>query len=465
MKRWGREGVLGQPRRSFWGSIPIAIGFVAFAAALVAVMVAAPLAGLAIIVIPFFLFYPEMPTFWILVIVVSTRALIDGMFNFSVGGTTATAVAGVTLVALGIAIAIRGGRGVLTAVLILLALVVSNSFAVTTFGSGVRDEIIRTASIISVVLIVLNSRTDFSLARVGTAVQVIAAIPAFVAVFQAVTGTGLVVEGVVRPAGTLAHPNSAAVLFGVAATATLMLLSKGKTSKPLGLGLLILFCSALLGTASMGGLLTFVVMTLALAVFSRTVSVKKRAAYILLLVITALVFVASPIGAQRIGELSDLDISGSRSSANSLEWRIGNWQRILDYWHESPAFGQGFGATTTGAMMNGFLPHNEYVRLLIEIGVIGCAFGVLAVLALACQLFRAAHQGNESAGLAALGIALFAGMIVNCFGANTLLYSVPTYAGAILISAALSRGRKTDMTIVSDLMSENRGAGNQVGKV
>lgn len=447
-------------RQQAWRLLCATLGLVCLVSLCIALVAASPLAGMAIVAAPFLLAFREMPTFGITTTIVAARALVDGVFGFTVGGNNATALIGLALVALGAATAIRGGRGVLLAALMLMSLAVSNSFAVMTFGAGVQAEIVRTASIAAVLIIVLNSKTRLTLSKLTGAAQAVAVVPAAIALFQAATGTGLVVEGVVRPAGTLAHPNSAAVLFSVAALATMTrLLQQQRRSRFVDITLLVFFCAALLGTASMGGLLTFAAMTLALAVFANSIRTKSRLLIVGLVLGTAFAFILSPIGAERLSELDGLDLSGSHTSQNSLEWRVGNWGRILDYWRESPVFGQGFGATTTGAMMGGYLPHNEYVRLLVEVGIIGCLTAAILILMLFRRISRVTDDSTRRPLTAAMALAVIVGLLVNCSGANTFLYSVPTYVAVIVIAGAIRTFANPSRPGISDL-NKNKRTGN-----
>jgi O-antigen ligase len=150
-------------------------------------------------------------------------------------------------------------------------------------------------------------------------------------------------------------------------------------------------------------------------------------------------FLLSPLGAERVSEFVSLDLSGASGERNSLEWRIGRWQDVLTYWEQSPIVGVGYGAAAGGALLNGYPPHNEYVRAIVELGLLGIVVIAILIVATLRALRRVARTGEAAGALATLGIAMLGGMLVNAIAENTFMYSVPGYLLALTIASALWR--------------------------
>ncbi len=82
------------------------------------------------------------------------------------------------------------------------------------------------------------------------------------------------------------------------------------------------------------------------------------------------------------------------------------------------------------------MPHNEYLRYLVETGAVGLAillFG--AVLLIRRLAWRRGLPGMPGAG--ALGIAIVVGCMVNAAADNTLQYTTTGYAAALILAAIL----------------------------
>ncbi len=123
------------------------------------------------------------------------------------------------------------------------------------------------------------------------------------------------------------------------------------------------------------------------------------------------------------------------------------WKTLLPEWERAPLVGQGLGVTTTALntranRLNSLLPHNEYIRYLVETGAVGVAILLAALILLVRRLFRmrgdpgAADTGALSAST--LALAVVAGCLVNSLADNTLLNSPTCYAAALIIAAAIS---------------------------
>jgi O-antigen ligase len=122
-----------------------------------------------------------------------------------------------------------------------------------------------------------------------------------------------------------------------------------------------------------------------------------------------------------------------RSFGNSLEagvntsGRTDAWEFFAEQWRTSPAFGVGLGMVSQltegqeGNLTKFLVPHNEYLRMAVDTGLVGAALYILALL----RLFRRVGQRvPERAFFAAviLGFLVYSG-VDNTFG--TVQFAVP----------------------------------------
>ena len=122
--------------------------------------------------------------------------------------------------------------------------------------------------------------------------QFVGFVPAILALYQLATNTGMDVARNIRANGTFAHPNSAAMFFTIAATASLWLyLDNGH--RRFDALLVALFAAALIATFSIDGVITLTVM---LTVFGalRPGTVLTKLGPCAIAVVVVLVFFATP---------------------------------------------------------------------------------------------------------------------------------------------------------------------------
>jgi O-antigen ligase len=90
------------------------------------------------------------------------------------------------------------------------------------------------------------------------------------------------------------------------------------------------------------------------------------------------------------------------------------WRTLLDEVLESPLFGQGLGATARGSYFD--LPHNEYLRLLAEVGAVGSLVFAGAVLLWGRDVLGRARPDDRP-----FVVALFAALAVYATTDNVLI--------------------------------------------
>jgi O-antigen ligase len=401
-----------------------------------------PIVAVCIALTPILFLSRQLPIFWLLIAALVARTYFDGPFNRLAGPIELSVALGLMIVFLGLAVSIRGGRFPIGCGVAAVAMFASNQIAVQKFGAEAAEEVLRSISVLAVAIIAAETfrATEHVLIR---SVQAIAGISAAASFYQYATESGIVIEGIMRPAGTFAHPNPAAVMYSIASLVSIATYINGRRKK-LDLFLFGGFSCASIITASMGGLLVLLVMLSAYALLDRRLHIRSRVVVLTFMGFVTAGFALSSTGQIRLHELagSNLSFSGYDSSQTSLEWRVLQWKGLINYWKDSFLFGQGYGATTTGLLMNGALPHNEYVRLLVETGIVGVS--ALAVGVLALLKWLSGHlRTSKEIFLPGVTLAATWGFLVSAMGANTFLYSVPTYAYALLLGGSVALIRRS----------------------
>jgi O-antigen ligase len=364
------------------------------------------------------------------------------------GSLNLSSVIAIMFILLATYLLVRRHHGVLPTALAAAWLCIWMAIAVNTNGASTETlrEGVREVSVVALFVIVYNARGVVSVPIAVRLVQFVGFIPAGLALYQLATHTGLDVAGNIRSNGTFAHPNSAAMFFAIAATASLWLyLDNGR--RWFDALLMTLFAVALIATFSIDGLGTLVAMLIAFGAL-RSGSLSTKLVPCAIAGIIVLVFFATPLGSQRVaGETSTSITAAERGETTStLDTRLYRWKTLLPEWEKSPVVGQGIGTTTTTEStatnrLNYLLPHNEYLRYLVETGVVGLTILLGALTILTGNLLRRRKTpGTPGAGThnaPALALAIIAGCLVNSLADNTLLNSPTCYAAALIIAAVL----------------------------
>ncbi|MBX9255916.1 O-antigen ligase family protein [Desmonostoc muscorum CCALA 125] len=145
------------------------------------------------------------------------------------------------------------------------------------------------------------------------------------------------------------------------------------------LTLLGLLCFFLISTKTLFSLMMIAVFVLVL--ITPKLNLVKLISGVLFLGLVIVFFASTEFGQQRLASIAqtpllnpDIDISRaillSQGDSNSFNWRLSQWYLLLNAWKNSPIFGYGLGLSMPAAG-NDFLPHNDYIRALVEGGIIG----------------------------------------------------------------------------------------------
>jgi O-antigen ligase len=376
------------------------------------------------------------------------RALIDGS-----GGATATAGVAAAVIGLSVLVLVRAPSWPARVIAIAAALFASAAAGAATYGAAeTYGEAVRVLSLVAVAVITINAPGTLTLGRVTGLVQAVGTLPALYALVQLATGTGTYSEGVLRSTGTLAQANSAAVLFALCNIATFSRLLSGTGRRWVNAGFMVLFLVAQVATASIGGFATVVAMVLVYMVVEAGRRFHRIALGLLALAVGIVMALNSKAGAGRLTEYT----SGGDVQDTSLGWRFQAWEKVLAVWREHPVLGNGVGATTSGIILH-TIPHNEYVRMLAEVGVVGFAAVLLLVIWYAVAITRRLLAGAPRA-VCALALAVLAGAVVNGLAANTMLYTVSFMTTVFILSACwrIARDGPPPVAVPSPTLEEVR---------
>ncbi len=197
-------------------------------------------------------------------------------------------------------------------------------------------------------------------------------------VIQEVKGISASIDQGPRIRGTLGHSNGLATYLLLFMSLTWWKLSRSKKRWPwvLLMGILAFF---FVSTKAL-----FSLMMLAVFVF---VLVAFRASFVSIIggvglfALVLALFLSTEFGQGRISSIANtpllnpnIEISRaillSKRDYNSFNWRIAQWSYLLGAWQNHPYLGYGLG-TSMRISTNRLMPHNDYVRALVEGGIVG----------------------------------------------------------------------------------------------
>jgi uncharacterized protein (TIGR03382 family) len=387
----------------------------------------------------------DLPLLPLLAVTLLVRVLVDDSSSVTSrhsGSLNSSGVIALMLILLAVGLLLRRRKAVWFAVLATLWLCLWTAIAVNTHGASTETirEGVRELSVVAVAVIVYNSRGVLSVSVVTRLIQVAGIYSAILAIYQFATHTGLLVAGQVRSNGTFAHPDSAAMFFAIATLASLwQYFDNGRHRYDMLFT--IAYALAAITTFSLGGLISLLAMLMAFGTL-RPGSVYLKLGSYMVAGLIMVAFLATPLGAERIANETSTEITSARKhSETSLAWRFYKWGTLIPEWERAPLLGQGLGTTTTseGTEANlaaGNLPHNEYVRYLVETGAIGLVTLLWGAFILIRRLARRRRApGTHNVGT--LGLAIAIGCLIDALADNTFLNSTTGYAAALIIAAVL----------------------------
>lgn len=323
----------------------------------------------------------------------------------------------------------KAGRGERPFVPILLVFIfVSSCYACFTFGIEYQivSEFLRSASILGMAVVARAGVRQIGFERFG-ALVVAWGFPAVVLLVVAlVTHLPLLyASGTSRAFGTFQQTNSAGAFVAFYFCVALYLMLRTRNVRYL-FALLVTLAAAV-STLSLGGLSALLAGALIMLFGSGAPARLKTTAAVVIAGGGAAVL-ASGILSDRLSQLEttvSIDDANAGQTTNSLDWRFYNWKRLMQFWSERPLQGWGLGSTNGEIQPIGKQPHSEYVRAMVETGVVGVAILTILLLVLIALIFSpTTNLSRWGKTLTASSLAVF---LVNAFASNTISYTPAMY--------------------------------------
>lgn len=246
---------------------------------------------------------------------------------------------------------------------------------------------------------------------------------------------------------TLGHYNSFATFSLLFLALTLWRIQMAR--KPLGWILLaagLLYC--LLLSKSITGIVMLVVFC---AVYFLPKLRGKGLAGAIAVSIALLFLLSSDLAQSRLLELNQTpllnpDLSVSRAIAlqaadmdefrNSFNWRLVQWRNLLIDWQEHPLLGYGLASAKELSVFN-TTSHNDYIRFLVEEGVIGLSLFLLflmAQLTRLVQIMRRSAPNSPQRALSQTMLAFMISMLVGMLAGNVMVHTATFFYWWVLMA-------------------------------
>lgn len=271
-------------------------------------------------------------------------------------------------------------------------------------------------------------------------------VPALTGLYQLIFQEGSIVQGVHRVRGTFVHPNPFS--FYLVLMAGLVYWKLREANRCAGWMMLLLFTVGLLiATFSFTGAGMFGVAVLVCALGE---SPQLRRIAVPALLVFALLFVLTPTGQRRIASITKWDsldeIERTGKETSSMVWRLLNWRFILRTWSKSPWLGYGLQSAPTvnpnrvdHGQGPGQDPHNDYLRFLLDTGLIGFILFLVWLGLTGRALWRAARNAASPPArrLAWIALAMYAAWLAGSLNDNLITATAYQYSLWAVFGVAL----------------------------
>lgn len=319
----------------------------------------------------------------------------------------------------------------------------------THLSTAIR-EWVRLFSWLMVYLLVMQLKDRIHPQKIISALFISLAIPLTVALIQTILPASLLpsfltraqsssfegFETLARINGTLGHPNtfSTFLLFFIGLTCWQLEQSRRRWPWLLLLGVLAFF---LVSTKTLIALvMTFIFI---LVLITPKLTPLKLIGGLLLFAVVIALYASTEFGRERLASIyntpllnPDIDISRSillsASDGNSFNWRITQWNSLLEVWQYYPILGYGLQTSNVISYFQAYA-HNDYIRALAEGGIVGLitfiTFLVVNILRLTYLLGSSVTSNSQKylcLVLIAIFIALCVGMITENIWSHTTLF-------------------------------------------
>lgn len=286
-------------------------------------------------------------------------------------------------------------------------------------------EWIRLASLYVVYLLILYLTKRYGYKRIINYIFWALPIPLITGIYQAIAVKGIKVEGINRIFSTFAHPNSFSLFLVLFIGLTVWKIRFSKI-RLFWLILLVAQVFALINTFSIGGIVMFFVMSAILIL--KTFKIRDRLLIFILAFVVLAIFSSSEHGKQRLEEMQQtgnmikIMETGRMVGEGSMAWRALNWHLFIKEWKDKPLLG--YGLFTTGELVSPMknIPHNDYLRFLVETGLVGLLLFLFVLLTLGKEIWRlyltSFAQSAEFSYLVLIGFSIYAAWVVGSFADN-----------------------------------------------
>lgn len=200
-------------------------------------------------------------------------------------------------------------------------------------------------------------------------------IPLSVGYYQILFQHLVLTGGYRRIYGTLAHPNVLALYLVLFVAITLWKLKFSRMKLQwIGVGLILLL--ALLNTFSFNGIVMLTVLLTILII--KELKIRSRIIIFIILLFFLFSFSHTDTGKKRIEEIRTMptiiETIEGEVVTNSFTWRLVNWKLLFKQWLKRPILGYGLATHGLVNPWHGCVAHNDYLRFLVELGLLGFGF-------------------------------------------------------------------------------------------
>ncbi len=272
--------------------------------------------------------------------------------------------------------------------------------------------------------------------RILAALFVSLIVPALTGLYQIVFHQGMLVQNAHRIQSTFAHPNPFS-FYLVMMAGLLYWKCRWSNRRMVWVFALTIALGLLISTFSFTGAGMLGILILVLAIGENR---RLRYTVLGLLWIFIVLFTATPTGRQRIRTVTQWDnldeIERTGRETSSMVWRLLNWRFLIRTWQHSPWVGYGLDSSpfvNPNRVKNGTgpgqEPHNDYVRFLIDTGIIGSVLFLVWLAGMGYWLaksYQEAHAPPER-HFAWIAIAVYCTWLAGSFNDNLLIATAYQY--------------------------------------
>lgn len=295
------------------------------------------------------------------------------------------------------------------------------------------------------VLIVDSLRAEKDIRRMVKFLVLSSLVPLFVGLVQVCSNFDLSVfslEPSFRVSATLTHPNAYAfyLVMIIVLSVSLFIQTRSGTHRSLLLFLIALLLVSLVFTYTRSAWIG-----LALAVLGVAILKNRK-----LLIVAPLTFYGLMLAFPFISLRFDALFNPELFRYTSLAWRIELWSASIPYFLSHPIFGNGFGTfQLIGFQIDDWFAaaHNDYLRLLVETGIIGLSGFLILLVSLARLGIKARRKATgRYFGYITTGFVCFLSAYVlmsftdNLFNHGGVQWYFWAYAGVIASIIRLKKG-------------------------